>query len=119
MKYFLLNKEEVRSNIWNNPILIKLKCWSKIKKYKTLQKKLNSLFKQIETDIKGCNSVERSSPEIINTLLSGDITEVTSKDYNALRGLSLYDDIVQRIKMCNKSDVLKGKLYGNEIKLEK
>jgi hypothetical protein len=28
----------------------------------------------------------------------------------------LYDDEVTRIKLCNRSEVLKGKLWGNEIK---
>ena len=117
MKYFLLNKEEVKKNIWNNPILVRTKCWGKIKKYQTLKRKLDYLYKQIETDMKSCNSTYNATPEIINTLLTDDtITEITSKDYNALYGLALYDDELSRIKVCNRSEVLKGKLYGNEIR---
>lgn len=117
MKYFLLNKDEVKKNIWTNPILVRTKSWGKIKKYQTLKKKLDYLYKQIENDMKTCNSDYQSTPEIINTLLTDDtITEITSKDYNALYGMSLYDTELQRIKVCNRSEVLKGKLYGVEIK---
>jgi hypothetical protein len=117
MKYFLLNKEEVKQDIFKNPELVKTKSWGKIKKYQTLKKKLDYLYKQIETDLKNCNSMSYSTTEIIDKLLHDkNITEITSKDYNALYGLPLYDDEVTRIKLCNRSEVLKGKLWGNEIK---
>ena len=48
MKYFLLNKEEVKKNIWNNPILVRTKCWGKIKKYQTLKSKLKILQMNIQ-----------------------------------------------------------------------
>ena len=117
MKYFLLNRDEMKQNIWNNPELIRTKCWGKIKKYKALKKKIDLLYKQIQTDIRGCNSDCHAKIEYIEKLLHDEnITEITSKDYNALYGLALYDDELTRIKVCNRSEVLKGKLYGNEIR---
>lgn len=117
MKYFLLNREQVKKDIFVNPELVKTKSWGKIKKYQTLKKKLDYLYKQIETDLKNCNTMSYSTEDIINKLLHDDkITEITSKDYNVLYGIALYDDEISRIKICNKSEVLKGKLYGREIR---
>ena len=116
MKYFLLNKEEIKKDIFVNPKLVRTKSWIKIKKYQALKKKLDYLYKQIETDLKSCNAWSYSTKDIIDSLLHDEVTEITSKDYNALYGIALYDDEITRIKMCNRSDVLKGKLWGKEIR---
>lgn len=117
MKYFLLNREEIKKDIFVNPQLVKTKSWGKIKKYQTLKRKLDLLYKQIETDLKNCNSTSQSTSAIIDKLLHDEkITEITCKDYNALYGLALYDDEISRIKVCNRSEILKGKLWGKEIK---
>ena len=117
MKYFLLNKQEVKKDIFVNPQLVRTKSWGKIKKYQNLKKKLDTLYKQIEKDLKECNSMSYSTTDMINTLLHDEnITEITCKDYNALYGLPLYDDELSRIKVCNRSEVLKGKLWGKEIR---
>ena len=117
MKYFLLNKEEIKQDIFINPMLVRTKSWGKIKKYQNLKKKLDTLYKQIEKDLKDCNSWSHSTSDVIDKLLHDEkITEITCKDYNALYGLALYDDEVTRIKVCNRSEVLKGKLWGKEIK---
>ena len=44
------------------------------------------------------------------------LTEISSKEYNKLKLLFLFDTQEQRISICNKTTVLKGKLYGNQIK---
>lgn len=115
MKYFLLNKQEVKKDIWINPILIKTKSLVKIKKIRALQKKLDTLLKAVKKDLYDCNA--GINDERIQTLLDdNNVTEITSRDYNALLVMSLLDTQEQRIKCCNKSSVLKGKLYGTEIR---
>lgn len=115
MKYYLLNKQEVKKNIWTNPILVRTKCLSKIKKIRTLQKKLNSLLKTVKADLYAINS--GLNEERIDMLLKGEnLDEITRNDYNALLVLSLLDTQEQRIKACNRSTVLQGKLWGNEIR---
>lgn len=117
MKYFLLNKKEVKNDIWTNPILVRTKSLSKIKKIRTLQKKLDTLVKQVTKELKESNNVSSSTQEIIDQLFLGEnLTEVTSKEYNALKVMCLYDNQLQRIQACNKTEVLKGKLYGDQIK---
>lgn len=115
MKYYLLNKDEIKDNIWTNPILIRTKCLSKIKKIRTLQKKLDSLLKTVKTDLYSTNS--GINEERITMLLKGEnVDEITRADYNTLLVLCLLDTQEQRIKTCNKSNILKGKLWGNQIK---
>ena len=53
----------------------------------------------------------------INNFIYGDCAEeISRQDYNSLLVMSLFDTQEQRIKTCNKSEILKGKLYGSEIK---
>lgn len=114
MKYFLLNKQDVKQNIWTNPILVKTKCMTKIKKLKSLQKKIDILYKTIKKDLYDNNA--GLNDDKINLFLSQEHTEITNKEYNSLSVLSLLDTAEQRIKICNKTNVLKGKLYGDQIK---
>ena len=118
MKYYLLNKEEVRQNIWVNPMLIRTKCLGKIKKIRTLQKKLDVLMKAVMTDLKNNNAAV--TDEKVKLLLDGTTCEEISRnDYNKMYAVPLYDTQEQRISSYVKTKVLKGKLYGNEIILDK
>lgn len=115
MKFYLLNKEAVKEDIWTNPILIKTKCASKINKIRTLQKKLNTLLNTVKKELYNDNA--GLNEEKIEQLIQGDgLTEVSRQEYNSLLVMSLFDTQEQRIKCCNKTEVLKGKLYGNTIK---
>ena len=115
MKYYILNRKEVKENIWTNPILIRTKSLSKIKKLKTLQKKIDSLLKSIRKDLFDNNA--GLNEEKIQLMLSGETTEeITRSDYNSLLVMSLLDTQEQRIKVCNKTEILKGKLYVDSIK---
>ena len=115
MKYFLLNKQEIKDNIWTNPILVKTKCLSKIKKLKSLRKKLDQLQKQVIKDLYDNNSGLNS--EIIESFLTLENNiELTSKEFNSLKVMCLLDTQEQRMRVCNKTEVLKGKLYENSIK---
>ena len=113
MKFYLLNKNEVKKDIFKNPILVRTKSLSKINKLKKLKKQLATLEKQVLKDLKDLNVI---NDEIINRFLEDCGEEITRKDYNSLLVMSLLDTQEQRIKCCNKSDVLKGKLYGTEIR---
>lgn len=116
MKYFLLNKDEVKKDIFVNPVLVRTKSWGKIKKYQTLKKKLDTLLSQITKELNESNPKYSCQDVYIDRLLNEEPTEITVKDYNALYGLPLYDTELQRIKVCNRSEVLKGKLWGKEIR---
>ena len=50
MKYYILNKQQVKQDIWVNPILIRTKSLAKIKKIRSLQKKLDILLKAVKKD---------------------------------------------------------------------
>ena len=115
MKYYLVNKQEVKENIWTNPILIRTKCLSKIKKVRTLQKKLDTLLKAVKKDLYDNNA--GMTDERIQRLLNGEgVEEITRSDYNSLLVMCLLDTQEQRIRTCNKTEVLKGNLYGSQIK---
>lgn len=115
MKYYIINKQEVKQDIWVNPIVIRTKCLSKINKVRKLQKQLNILMKQIEKDLYDNNA--GLTDEKINKFIDGSTnTEITRGEYNSLLVMSLLDTQEQRIRTCNKTNVLKGKLYGNTIK---
>ena len=117
MKYYLLNKEDVRQNIWVNPILIRTKCLGKIKKVRALQKKLDSLMKTVMKDLKENNAA--ITDEKVKLLLDGTTCEEISRnDYNKMYAVPLYDTQEQRISSYAKTKVLKGKLYGAEIVLD-
>lgn len=114
MKYYLLNRNEVKKNIWTNPMLVKTKSLSKIEKIRRLRKQLDTLTNQVVKELKESNVI---NDERIEILLNGEgVTEITNKDYNALLVMSLYDTQEQRMSACNKSEVLKGKLWDNEIR---
>ena len=118
MKYFLLNKQEIKDNIWTNPILVKTKCLSKIKKLKSLRKKLDQLQKQVIKDLYDNNSGLNS--EIIESFLTlENNTELNSKEFNSLKVMCLLDTQEQRMRVCNKTEVLKGKLYENKLSRNK
>lgn len=115
MKYYILNRDEVKHNIWANPMLVKTKCLAKINKIKSLQKQLARLQKEVEADLYNNNAA--MCEERVNLLYAGEnVTEITKQDYNALLVMCLLDTQEQRIKTCNKTEILKGKLYGNEIR---
>lgn len=115
MKYYILNRKEVKENIWTNPILIRTKSLSKIKKIRSLQKKIDSLLKSIKKDLYDNNA--GLNEEKVQLMLSGETAEeITRSDYNSLLIMGLLDTQEQRIKVCNKTEILKGKLYGDSIK---
>lgn len=115
MKYYLLNRDVIKEDIWINPILIKTKSISKINKIRALQKKLDSLLKTVKKDLYDSNA--GLTEEKINLFLQGETnTEITKKEYNTLLVMSLYDTQEQRIRCCNKTEILRGKLFGSCIK---
>ena len=117
MKYYLLNKQEIKDNININPIMIKTKSFVKLKKLKSLQKQVGKLFEQIKKELWDTNNF--STGTYIDKFLDmelEDLTEITSQEYSKLKTLFLLDTQEQRISICNKTTVLKGKLYGNQIK---
>jgi hypothetical protein len=113
MKYFILNTDDVRNDIWTNPKLVKTKSMGKIKRYRALLKSVNKLYKEITTELKQTNAV--ISDEIISEILERDGDEITCSEYNALYTVALYDRQEQRITSLNKTTILSGKLYGNKI----
>lgn len=118
MKYYLLNKQDCLDNIWTNPKILKTKSFAKIEKLKRLEKQIDKLKKDIYKEIKSSNS--RMTPdEYIEQLLSGEVDEITGVDFNALYNLPLYDLQAQRINCYNRSETLRGKLYGDQIVLDK
>ena len=117
MKYYLLNRDEVKNDIWVNPMVVKTKSLGKIKKARVLKEKLDKLLIQIQKELKDSNIWSRATDTIMNDLLfGGKEIELTKSEYDTLYALSLYDTQEQRIKMCNKTSVLKGRLFGNQIK---
>lgn len=115
MKYYLVNKDEIKSNIWTNPILVRTKSLSKIKKIRTLQKKLETLLKNVKKDLYDNNA--GMSEERIERFINGvGVEEITRGEYNSLLVMCLLDTQEQRIRTCNKTDILKGELYGDQIK---
>ena len=117
MKYYLLNKEEIKENIWINPILVKTKSLSKIKQYRKLKDKLERLKTQIIKELRDTNNF--SYDDKINLFLENQGDEITCSEYNSIKPVGLYDQQEQRIRAYNKTKILKGKLYGNRIKVER
>ena len=121
MKYYLLNKEEVRKNIWANPRIMKTKSYSKIKQLRSLLNKIEKLKASIVKELKESNgfiSYLEDKDAFINSFLENCGDEVTSSEYTNLKMLSLYDRQEQRIQVLNKTNILKGKLVGDEIILD-
>lgn len=121
MKYYLLNKEEVRKNIWANPRIMKTKSYSKIKQLRSLLNKIEKLKASIVKELKESNgfiSYLEDKDAFINSFLENCGDEVTSSEYTNLKMLSLYDRQEQRIQVLNKTNILKGKLVGEEIILD-
>lgn len=117
MKYYLLNREDIKKDISTNPLMIKTKSFAKIKKLKSLQKQVDKLLQQVKKELKDTNNFSKN--DIIDLFLNKEleaITEITSQEYTKLKSLFVLDTQEQRIKICNKTNVLKGKLYGTEIK---
>lgn len=115
MKYYLLNKKEIKEDIWTHPIIVRTKSLSKIKKIRSLQKKLDYLLKQVRKDLFEGNAGMTDST--FNLLLDGSTAEeITRSDYNSLLVMCILDTQEQRIRCCNKTEILKGKLFGNQIK---
>jgi hypothetical protein len=113
MKYYLLNKDEVKKNIWTNPILVKTKSFSKLEKIRKMKKQIEVLTKQVVKELKESNVI---NDERIEMMFKGEnLTEISLKDYNALIVMGLYDKQEQRIHACNRTGVLQGKLYGDSI----
>lgn len=117
MKYYLLNKEDCVKSIWTNPSMIRTKSVSKIKKYRKLKVKLDKLYKEIEKELKSSNTV--INQEKIDKFLLDSGVEITRAEYNSMYAIPLYDTQEQRISSYWKTNVMKGKLYGEEIRLEK
>lgn len=121
MKYYLLNKEEVRKNIWANPRIMKTKSYSKIKQLRSLLNKIEKLKASIIKELKESNgfiSYLEDKDAFIDSFLENCGDEVTSLEYTNLKMLSLYDRQEQRIQVLNKTNILKGKLVGDEIILD-
>ena len=117
MKYYLLNRDEVKKDIWVNPLVVKTKSLGKIKKIRTLKEKLDKLMVQVQKELRESNIWSRSTDTILDKLLFGGTeVELTKSEFDTLYALSLYDTQEQRIKMCNRTSVLKGRLFGNEIR---
>ena len=114
MKFYLMNKDEVKKNIFKNPILLRTKSLAKIVKFRKLQKQLDLLKKQIVTELKSSNAA--INDEIISNFLVDCGDEITRQEYNSLLVMCLMDTQEQRISCCNKSQILKGKLWGTEIR---
>lgn len=112
-----MNKQEVLKDINTNPILIKTKSLSKIKKYRTLLAKVNKLRADIEKELKLTNTA--MTDEKIEMVLNKDGEELTSSEFNSMYAIPLYDDELQRIRAYNKTKVMHGKLVGTEIILDK
>ena len=117
MKYYLLNKEECRQNIWNNPELVKTKSFAKIEKYKSLVKKIEKLKADITKELRSTNT-RMIKDEWIDLILTQDLDEITVQEYNAMYPLCLFDRQEQRMGCYNKTKIMKGKLYGDEITLD-
>lgn len=118
MKYYILNKKECLNSIWTNPEIVKTKSFAKIEKYKRLQKQIAKLETDIFKEIKASNS-RMITDEMISKLIAGDGEEITNTDYSALYNMPLYDRQEQRINCYVRSETLKGKLYGEQIILDK
>ena len=114
MKYFLLNKDDIKRDIDINPLLIKTKSYSKIKKYRTLLNKLQKLEKEILKELRETNN---SYSDINNNLfIKNDGTEISCSDYNRIKPICLYDEQLQRIRAYNRTEIFKNaKLIGCEI----
>lgn len=122
MKYYILNKEEVRKNIWTNPIVMKTKSYSKIVQLRSLLSKIDKLKANIIKEIKESNgflSYVEDKDEFIEKFIQDCGVEITSSEYTNLKMLCLYDRQEQRIQVLNRTNVLKGKLVGDEIILDK
>ena len=122
MKYYILNKEEVRKNIWTNPIVMKTKSYSKIVQLRSLLSKIDKLKASIIKEIKESNgflSYVEDKDEFIEKFIQDCGIEITSSEYTNLKMLGLYDRQGQRIQVLNRTNVLKGKLVGDEIILDK
>lgn len=122
MKYYILNKEEVRKNIWTNPIVMKTKSYSKIVQLRSLLSKIDKLKANIIKEIKESNgflSYVEDKDEFIEKFIQDCGVEITSSEYTNLKMLGLYDRQEQRIQVLNRTNVLKGKLVGDEIILDK
>ena len=122
MKYYILNKEDVRKNIWTNPIVMKTKSYSKIVQLRSLLSKIDklkaSIIKAI-TESNGFLSYVENKDEFIEKFIQDCGVEITSSEYTNLKMLGLYDRQEQRIQVLNRTNVLKGKLVGDEIILDK
>lgn len=116
MKYFLLNKEEVRKDIETHPIVYKTKSHSKIVQYRNLLKKIEKLKKEITKELRDTNNIVPD--DMLNTIFENSGEEITTTEYNTLRVIPLYDNVLQKLKAYNKTNILKGKLYGKELKEE-
>lgn len=115
MKYYLLNKDAIKHDIWTHPLLVRTKSLSKIKKIRALQKKLDALMKAVRKDLFDGNAGMTDST--LQMLLDGSTAEeITRSEYNSLLVMSILDTQEQKIRCCNKTEILKGKLYGNEIR---
>ena len=122
MKYYILNKEEVRKNIWTNPIVMKTKSYSKIVQLRSLLSKIDKLKASIIKEIKESNgflSYVEDKDAFIEKFIQDCGIEITSSEYTNLKMLGLYDRQEQRIQVLNRTNVLKGKLVGDEIILDK
>ena len=63
MKYYLVNKEEIKSNVFANPIVIKTNSLPKIYRMRLLQKQLNKLKSDIIRELQ-TNKIGRAHSEL-------------------------------------------------------
>lgn len=117
MKYYFLNKRESLKDINVNPQILRTKSFAKIEKFKRLSKQIEKLKADIVKELRTSNT--RSVPdEWIDRLLTEEVDEITTKDYNALYGMALYDTEIQRITCYSRTENFKGKLIGTEVILD-
>ena len=83
MKYYILNKEEVRKNIWTNPIVMKTKSYSKIVQLRSLLSKIDKLKASIIKEIKESNgflSYIEDKDDLIADLLNAIVKSRTAEE---------------------------------------
>ena len=110
MKYYLVNKEEIKSNVFANPIVIKTNSLPKIYRMRLLQKQLNKLKSDIIRELQTNNAV-KYNPEILESFLDNQGDEITRSDYNKLYGSPLYDTRQQRIDLFHKTEILRFEVF--------
>lgn len=113
MKYYLINKSDIKLDVFTNPIVIKTTSLPKINRIKLLQKQINKLKEDVLKELKNNNTV-KYNPEILESFLDCQGDEITRSDYNKLYGSPLYDSREQRISLFNKTEIMRFEVFPKE-----